>query len=58
MTGELKSMFETHLQEPNMNEIAEKQRVDIEQQQRKDYIKKQSNYIHHLTSSRNEKRIY
>jgi hypothetical protein len=45
MTGELKSMFEQHLNEPNMNDLAEKQRVEIEEKKKKEFYRKQSKII-------------
>jgi hypothetical protein len=45
MTGELKSMFEAHLTENSPADIAEKQRLELEQQKKKEFYKKQSNII-------------
>jgi hypothetical protein len=44
MTGELKSMFESHLDQSVsiMSDQIEKQRIELEDKKKKDYIKKQS----------------
>lgn len=48
MTGELKSMFESHLADSSMNlmnESIEKQRIEMEEKKKKEYLKKQSKII-------------
>ena len=42
MTGELKSMFDTHLTESSLTENIEKQKLAIEEKKKKDFIKRQS----------------
>lgn len=45
MTNELKSMFgQPSLNEPNLNELSEKQNKEVEERKMKDFLKKQSNY--------------
>jgi hypothetical protein len=43
MTGELKSMFDAHLTESSMADTFEKQKLEIEEKKKKEFIKKQSN---------------
>ncbi len=41
MTGELKSMFDSHL-EP-ISDLSDKQRIEYEEKKKKEFYKKQSN---------------
>ena len=43
MTGELKSMFDTNLAESSLAENFEKQKLEIEEKKKRDFIKRQSN---------------
>jgi hypothetical protein len=42
MTDELKSMIDRPISEANLSEQIEKQKVELENQRRKEFIKKQS----------------
>jgi hypothetical protein len=47
MTGELKSMFDAHLDSSNVNvseAITEKQRIELEEKKKKEFYKKQSKF--------------
>jgi hypothetical protein len=45
MTGELKSMFDSHLTEPSLLDSSDKQRIENEERKKKEFMKKQSKII-------------
>ena len=44
MTGELRSMFDINITESSLAENTEKQKLEMEEKRKKEFIKKQSNF--------------